>query len=137
MIELDTGLFYILNFHVAWGILDSEFSFILSGIIFGLSGGFTPGPLMTLVISETLKHGTKEGLKIAIVPLISDFPIVAGSILVISRFSEMETILGILALAGAAYLVYLGLESLLFRGKTPGNPEVKPHSFRKELLRIF
>jgi len=92
---------------------------------------------MTLVISETLKHGTREGLKIAIVPLISDFPIVAGALLVISRFSEMETILGILALAGAAYLVYLGLESLFFRGKTPGSHDVKPHSFRKGIITNF
>ncbi len=117
--------------------METEFSFIISGIIFGLSGGFTPGPLMTLVISETLKHGTREGLKIAMVPLISDFPIVAGSLLVISRFAKAETILGLLALAGAAYLVYLGLESILFRGRTPGSAEVKPHSFRKGIITNF
>ena len=88
--------------------MEKEITYIVSGIVFGLSGGFTPGPLMTLMISETLKYGTKEGLKIAVVPLISDAPIVAGSLLLLSGFSDASLFLGFLALAGAGYLIYLG-----------------------------
>ena len=36
-----------------------ESSLLVSGAVFGLSGGLTPGPLLTLVISETLKHGVR------------------------------------------------------------------------------
>ncbi len=117
--------------------MENELSFVLSGVIFGLSGGFTPGPLMTLMISETLKHGTKEGLKIAIVPVISDFPIVAGSLMILSRLTDMDVFLGILALAGAAYLIYLGLESLRFRGKISVGEQVRPQSFKKGIITNF
>lgn len=51
------------------------FTFLISGIIFGLSAGISPGPLLALVISETLKFGRKEGIKVAIAPLITDIPI--------------------------------------------------------------
>jgi len=54
--------------------MTSELSFMISGIVFGLSGGLTPGPLFTLVVSETLKHGVKEGIKVSVVPLFSDLP---------------------------------------------------------------
>jgi len=117
--------------------LEKEIGYILSGIIFGLSGGFTPGPLMTLMISETLKHGTREGLKIAMVPLISDFPIVAGSLLLLSGFSDASLFLGILAMAGAGYLVYLGWEGLSFRGEIPAGGQTKPRSFRKGVITNF
>lgn len=117
--------------------MENELGYIISGIIFGLSGGFTPGPLMTLMISETLKHGTKEGLKIAMVPVISDFPIVAGSLLLLSGLSDAGIFLGILALAGAVYLVYLGWEGLTFRGEIPVNEQAKPQSFKKGIITNF
>ena len=110
---------------------------MISGIIFGLSGGFTPGPLMTLVISETLRHGLREGLKIAMVPVISDFPIVLCSLLILSHLTEAEIMLGILALAGAAYLIHLGWESMRFKGKTPENEDAKPQSFKKGIITNF
>ena len=39
---------------------------LLFGIVFGLAAGLSPGPLITLVVSETLKNGKKEGIKVAI-----------------------------------------------------------------------
>jgi threonine/homoserine/homoserine lactone efflux protein len=117
--------------------LENEIGYILSGIVFGLSGGFTPGPLMTLLISETLKHGMKEGLKIALVPLISDAPIVSGSLLLLSRFSDASLFLGVLALAGAGYLVYLGWEGLRFQGNIPEAGKLQPRSFRKGIITNF
>ncbi|MFC1515262.1 hypothetical protein ACFL7E_00730 [Thermodesulfobacteriota bacterium] len=32
-------------------------SYLTTGIILGLSAGFAPGPLLTLVITESLQHG--------------------------------------------------------------------------------
>ena len=51
------------------------FSALTAGILLGLSAGFAPGPLLTLVIAQTLKHNVREGIKVALAPLISDFPI--------------------------------------------------------------
>ena len=47
---------------------------LITGIILGLMAGISPGPLLALVISETLKHGKKEGIKIALTPFITDLP---------------------------------------------------------------
>ena len=34
----------------------------LSGVVFGLVAGLTPGPLLVLVVRQTLCYGTREGL---------------------------------------------------------------------------
>ena len=73
--------------------MTSEITFLLSGVVFGLSSGVTPGPLLTLVISETLKHGKKEGIKVAIAPLLTDLPIVLVTIFILSRLKETLPVL--------------------------------------------
>jgi hypothetical protein len=50
--------------------------FLGIGIIFGLSAGLAPGPLLMLVISDTLRHGIKAGVKVALAPVITDLPII-------------------------------------------------------------
>ncbi|MCD6225405.1 MAG: hypothetical protein J7K32_07820 [Deltaproteobacteria bacterium] len=51
-------------------------TFLTAGTILGLSAGLIPGPLLTLVISETLRHNIKAGIKIAVAPLLTDLPII-------------------------------------------------------------
>jgi len=114
--------------------VSSEIPFIISGIVFGLGGGLTPGPLMTLVITETLKHGTKEGLKVALVPLITDLPVVLLSIFLLSRISEINMIIGIISLMGAVFLVYLGSESFTFNGIEIDSSHFKPQSLKKGII---
>ena len=70
--------------------MKSEISFLASGVVFGLSAGLSPGPLLTLVISETLKHGTRSGIKVALAPLITDTPIVMLAITVVSQVSDLH-----------------------------------------------
>ena len=114
--------------------MSSEIPFIISGIVFGLGGGLTPGPLMTLVISETLKHGTKEGLKVAVAPLITDFPVVLLSIFLLSKISEIHIIIGIISILGAVFLVYLGYESFTFKGVMIDKRSFKPQSLKKGII---
>jgi threonine/homoserine/homoserine lactone efflux protein len=75
--------------------------FLVYGILFGLVQGLTPGPLITLIFSETLKYGKKEGLKIAISPLITDSLIVSLSLLILSNLSSYTVVIGIISLFGA------------------------------------
>lgn len=110
---------------------------MISGLVFGLSGGLTPGPLMTLVIAQTLQYGAKEGVKVAVAPLLTDLPIVVGSVFVLSTLSEIDSILGVIALCGGAFLVYLGKESLFFKGADPDAAAVNPRSIRKGTLANF
>jgi len=86
--------------------------FLISGMIFGLAAGTSPGPLLALVFSETLKHGKEEGVKIAVSPLITDLPIVLFVLLILSNLIEYDLVIGVISLFGACYLIYLGFESL-------------------------
>jgi threonine/homoserine/homoserine lactone efflux protein len=38
---------------------------LTAGIVLGLSAGFSPGPLTAFVISQALRYGVKEGLKVS------------------------------------------------------------------------
>ncbi len=89
-----------------------ELGFLFSGIIFGLAAGISPGPLIALVFSETIKYGKKEGFKIAFAPLITDLPIVLFVLLILSRLTKYDLVVGIITLFGAVYLIYLGVENL-------------------------
>lgn len=93
-----------------------EWSFLLSGIILGLSGGLSPGPLLTLVISQTLIYGIKEGMKIALSPLLTDLPIIVASVGMLSLLTNMSHVIGAIYVAGGLFLAYLGYESLTVKG---------------------
>jgi threonine/homoserine/homoserine lactone efflux protein len=110
---------------------ETEFSLLMTGIIFGLSGGLTPGPLFTFIISETLKYGMREGIKIALVPLLSDLPIVVLALFVVSGLSGLDTVIGLISFCGALYLIYLAVEGIRFKGTSADVIAVKPKSVRK------
>jgi threonine/homoserine/homoserine lactone efflux protein len=85
---------------------------LLFGIIFGLAAGLSPGPLITLVVSETLKNGKKEGIEVAISPLISESPIILFVLVILSSVAENSIFMGVISLLGACFLIYLGLSNL-------------------------
>lgn len=92
------------------------FSLLLAGLVLGLPAGFAPGPMLTLVLTQTLKHGPREGFKVALAPLLSDAPIVAASLWLTAAISNTGAAVGIVALAGALFVVYLGVECLRTTG---------------------
>jgi threonine/homoserine/homoserine lactone efflux protein len=111
-------------------------SLLISGMVLGLSAGLSPGPMLTLVISQTLKHGVREGAKVALAPLLTDTPIVIACLLFLSVFSDMAPVLGVISLFGGVYLFYLGLNSIRF--KAVGLEEdVDPQSLKKGLMVNF
>ncbi len=86
-------------------------------VVLGLSSGFAPGPLLALVIAQTLRYGPREGIKVSIAPLITDAPIIALSVFLVSRFAGMQPVLGIISLAGGLFVLYLAWET--FRAQNP------------------
>jgi len=90
----------------------AEVEFLLSGILLGLAAGLSPGPIITLIVSETLKNGKKEGIKVAVSPLISDSLIVLFVLAILSSIAASTIILGVISLLGACFLIYLGLTNL-------------------------
>jgi threonine/homoserine/homoserine lactone efflux protein len=108
-----------------------EFSFLITGIVFGLSAGISPGPLLMLIISETLKYNKREGIKVAIVPLITDLPIILITLLILSRVSNFNIILGIISVSGAMFIGYLAYENLFAKEIGINIHSLKPHSIKK------
>ena len=100
--------------------------FAAAGLLLGLSGGLAPGPLLALVASETLRHGVRAGVAVALAPLLTDPPIVLAALLALRPLTGQDLPLALLHLGGGLYLAWLSLESLRFRGAAlppvaPGN----------------
>jgi len=112
-------------------------SFLLSGFVFGLSAGFAPGPLTALVISETLKYTAAEGAKVALSPLITDLPIILFIFLALSRLAGIDGFVGTISLCGAAFIAWLGYESVRFKGADLQIDDLPPRSIRKGVLVNF
>ena len=110
------------------------FSSLTAGIIFGLSAGLTPGPLLALLVAQTLKHNTREGIKVAIAPLITDLPIILVSFFVLSQLANTKFFLGIISLVGGMYVFYLSYETFRTKHFNPGEAEGEPRSLRKAWL---
>lgn len=112
----------------------TPFGGLATGAAIGFSAGIAPGPLLTLVISETLNHGWRSGVRVASAPLLTDIPIILASLLLVGGFSGSDTLLGVISLAGACYLAYLGWESLGFRPSETGDEEQVSRSLRKGVI---
>jgi len=96
-------------------ISGSIWQYISAGIILGLTSGLSPGPLLTLVFTQTIKHNRTEGIKVALSPLITDLPIILITVLILGRLARFDMFLAVISFAGAIFLVYLGIESLRTR----------------------
>jgi len=114
-----------------------EFTFLISGIIFGLTLGMSPGPLLTLVISETLKHDKKEGIKIAIAPILTDLPIVLITLLILSKLTNFDPILGSISILGAIFIGYLAYENISIKKIELDVSEAKLQSLKKGVIANF
>jgi len=86
---------------------------ILQGLGLGFAAGAQPGPFQTYLISQTLSRGWQHTWIAAFAPLISDGPIVALVLLVLSQvpdwFQRVLQIIGglfVLYLAWGAYKVW-------------------------------
>lgn len=108
--------------------------FLSAGVVFGLSGGFSPGPLLTLVISQTLKHGIKEGVKVALAPLITDFPIILTATFVLTRLANFRALLGLISLIGGLFVIYLAYKSFWTRSLNMQTQDTPPQSLSKGAL---
>ena len=93
------------------------------------------GPATTaLVVAQTIRFGFIDGLKVAIAPLLTDAPIIALSVLLVGQLARVESILGVITLLGAAFLIYLAVESFRVRGIEVADEIVQPRSIRRGFM---
>lgn len=109
-------------------------TFLFAGLVLGLSAGFSPGPLFTLVISQTLTYGSKEGLKVALTPLITDLPIIIITTFLLSQLTNSQNILGILSIIGGLFVLYLACENFRTNKIDITITPVEPQSLTKGVL---
>ena len=107
---------------------------LLAGGALGLAAGFAPGPLLTMVISQTISHGFREGVKTAFSPIITDLPIVLVSTLLVSGFYGLKSVLGLVSITGGLLLVYLAYENITVSQLGVSGVIGKPRSLFKGAL---
>jgi threonine/homoserine/homoserine lactone efflux protein len=105
-----------------------------SGAVLGLSAGWSPGPLLTLVLTESLRSGIGAGLRIAAAPLITDFPIILVALLLMPRLNASLTAMGVITLAGAVFIAWMAVESITFKGGAAETAPRPPASIWRGVL---
>lgn len=107
---------------------------ITTATVLGLSAGFAPGPLTTLLLSEALRHGRTAGLRIAFVPLLSDLPVVLLSVFLLVHLADVNLVLGFISLTGAGFVTYLARDSLRAAPPTPPGAGAPPSTLVRGVL---
>jgi threonine/homoserine/homoserine lactone efflux protein len=109
-------------------------SFLTAGIILGLSAGFAPGPLLALIVSETLAHDIKAGVKVALAPILTDLPIILITLFILAKLSRFQHILGLISLAGGCFILFLGIKNMSIKGVQINSRRAAPKSLQKGIL---
>ncbi len=93
-------------------MIESIWAVFSAGLLLGAPSGFAPGPMLVLIVSETLRHGKRAGAKVACIPLLTDAPIVLISGLMFTQITNMNMLLGLISIIGSIFLLYLGIKSI-------------------------
>ena len=111
---------------LTWNLLTWNRGHMLASFILGLSYGFaagvSPGPMLGLVITQTLRRGWRAGNLVALAPLFSDLPIILLAVLLVGRLPPAA--LGWLGIIGGLFVIFLGAESM--RAHPPSQAEAAP-----------
>jgi threonine/homoserine/homoserine lactone efflux protein len=85
------------------------------GLGLGIGAGITPGPLLGLIIVETLRGGWRSGMLVALAPPLGDVVVVSLCFLVLAHLPE--GVLPLLGIGGGSYVLFLAWET--FRAVSP------------------
>ncbi len=107
---------------------------LASGILLGFSAGLSPGPMLALVLSQTLRHGPREGCKIALTPLATDPPIILVTLVLATKLAQLRPLLGIFSIAGGAFVLFLAWESFRPTRQPAEAPAAPPRSWFKGIV---
>ncbi|MGB7537691.1 MAG: LysE family transporter [Anaerolineales bacterium] len=80
-------------------------TYIIQGVTYGFAAAVQPGPMQAYIILQALKNGWRRSMVYALVPLLSDLPIIALVVTVLALLPAGWVI--VLRLAGGAFLLYL------------------------------
>ena len=96
--------------------------YFLQGFTLAISAAIMPGPFQAFLLSQAVKNGWKRTLPAALSPLLSDGPILALVLFVLTQ--TPQGFLEILRIAGGLFILYLGRGAFLTLKK--GDTTIKP-----------
>ncbi|MBN2085408.1 MAG: LysE family transporter [Anaerolineales bacterium] len=102
-------------------------SYIIQGVTYGFAAAVQPGPLQAYIILQALKNGWRRSIVYALVPLLSDLPIIALVVTVLAFLPAGWVI--VLRLAGGVFLIYLAVgafRTALHPAEETASPEGSP-----------
>jgi threonine/homoserine/homoserine lactone efflux protein len=79
--------------------------YLVQGLGYGFSAATQPGPFQTFVISQALDRGWRRALPVSLAPLISDGPIIALMVLLLSQVPPWLVL--VLHIVGGLFVLYL------------------------------
>src|SRR3990170_7238436 len=105
------------------------------GLSLGVTAGLSPGPLMALMISETMRGGMARGIKVSLAPLFTDIPLILAIMFILKHIKELNLLLGVISLIGSSFLFYFGFRDIKSDRAHFHQTDVKLKSFEKGLLK--
>lgn len=108
-------------------------SYIAQGIGLGFAGAAQPGPFQAYIISQTLKNGWRPTLVASLAPLVSDGPIIALVLLVLSQLPE--SMRNVMHIASGLFLLWLAWSAFCKWRKMSEGEAAPPESGGRTLLK--
>lgn len=96
-----------------------------------MSAGISPGPLLALVITATLRSGLAGGLRVAASPLLTDVPIIVLSVLLVDLLPP--EVLRWVGIIGGLVVIWMGIGAIRSAPKAtlPTEAEVEANPNRE------
>jgi len=107
-------------------------TYILQGITYGFAAAVQPGPLQAYIILQALKNDWRRTIVYALVPLMSDLPIIALVVFVLAMIPHAWVIA--LRVIGGGFLLYLAWNALHTARRPPETPDAEEGSPSKGLF---
>ncbi len=104
--------------------------FLILGSTYGFAAGAQPGQLQAFLINRAMAHGWRSTLPASLAPILSDAPIIALVLFVLTRVPP--TFLHVLQAAGGIFLLYLAWSAAAANRRAGAAP---PASARQTLAR--
>jgi threonine/homoserine/homoserine lactone efflux protein len=114
-----------------WGAVPTELTFLVLGAGIGFVAGVSPGPVLTLVVGETLRGGWARGAAVATGPLLADGPIVVLAVVLVGQLPA--ELVPALSFVGGIFLLYLAT-TMLLNARTAQRPGADRPNVRRGLL---
>ena len=105
-----------------------------AGVALGIIEGIKPGPLLTMVIRESLSKGLKAGMWTAAAPIFTDGPLIIVSLFFAGWVATEPSVLLTISALGALFLTKMGLECFSLELPDPSMEGDASGSFKRGVL---